>query len=1192
MLPARHAYTSLSVKIEGLPPGASLTKGRNNGDRTWTVDPDDVDGLAYRPASADFAPHRLAIRILGFDDDIAATISVVEVEMAPGAPPPTLPRHPSYDEEVAEEDAEGAPPRRRKPGQVDADKLVARLRPKIEARVEAAGAELRAGVAVELDERLAALQATMLETVEQRFAALARDAQAGKGDAKRGAAGGIRQADVVWQLEQVEKALRETLDARIAEVTKAVAEAKEAGAAALRASRGQGPGPQPQAPPPLDLDALKAELASEVSARLDERVATLRGSLLETLEKRLAALPREAPAGKGDAKRGAAGGVRQADVAWQLEQVEKGLRETLDGRIAEVTKAVKEAKEAGDAALRAAKGQRAGSQPQAAPSLDVEALKAEISSELSARLGERVEALGGGAAADVERRIAEAAADAERRIADRLKAAEAEPARRPRADAQTPGRVGQVRQADLDWQLSNLRKEMLAEIERHAKAGPAAAGDGSRPRSGTAAPKQAGEEAGASLDAVAARIESQLESRLAARLDNAKAEAAAAAERRIAELRTEIEEAAAARVREAAPPPAAAEGPDPRIAQLAEQVDALKTELLGQIETRVAAVSGIAEEAKEAGRTALSRTDAIGTATEESLQARTEGFLASATELEERLRAEIGSGVAEAKAAAEAALETRVEGAEAAARTALDTRLGEASARLDGLREELLGAIEAARAAAQGKADETSARIDALDRGRGELADALARLEAGLAEARAAAEAASGSAEAALSLGSDIETAIGALESRLGDELAARIAEAKSEADSQAERRVGEAQTALRDELTKRLEERLGQLEERLGGRIAEADTRLTEAFGARLEETRSTLREESEAHAAEMRARLSELRDVAAEAIKEAKESVFAEAREEMLRAGEQAIAAEMPVWRKQLEERSRDIERSASELARQRVAEIRRLWDSDKRLLITEACREFFSDLQARDEADRPEWLREIEAALAARFASRDAELAERLDSFGKRWGEQAKEWLDGLRREQQTTIDRRLREAEDRLRTAQQSTAQTAAAPAAQTVPVGAAMGRRIKWQRVRKSAASGSGRQRSGRTLYRLGMIGGLVAVFAAGATGFPQGAFERVRPYLAGIAARLQSAAAPPAGPPAQEAAAQPAVVDTPIANLRAGPSTTFPVVATVTRGETVDAVGRDGEWVRVQTRRVPRGEGWIHSSLLKIEPPG
>jgi len=81
-------HRSLSVRVEKLPQGACLSRGRNNGDHTWSLKLDDLDGLLYLPPDGMDEPHTLAIRVIGLDDDNSATLALLDLPVRPGAAEP------------------------------------------------------------------------------------------------------------------------------------------------------------------------------------------------------------------------------------------------------------------------------------------------------------------------------------------------------------------------------------------------------------------------------------------------------------------------------------------------------------------------------------------------------------------------------------------------------------------------------------------------------------------------------------------------------------------------------------------------------------------------------------------------------------------------------------------------------------------------------------------------------------------------------------------------------------------------------------------------------------------------------------------------------------------------------------------------------------------------------------------------
>lgn len=75
----------LSVKIEQLPQLARLSKGRNNGDCTYSLKSGEFDDVFYLPPEGtDGSGVVLAVRIINLDGEYASTIAMVDLEVAPG----------------------------------------------------------------------------------------------------------------------------------------------------------------------------------------------------------------------------------------------------------------------------------------------------------------------------------------------------------------------------------------------------------------------------------------------------------------------------------------------------------------------------------------------------------------------------------------------------------------------------------------------------------------------------------------------------------------------------------------------------------------------------------------------------------------------------------------------------------------------------------------------------------------------------------------------------------------------------------------------------------------------------------------------------------------------------------------------------------------------------------------------------
>ncbi|MBV9570379.1 MAG: SH3 domain-containing protein [Alphaproteobacteria bacterium] len=75
-------YRGLSVRVERLMHGARLSEGRNNGDRSWSLSPDELDGLEYLPAHEFYEAHTLAVRIITLEGGDGETLTVIDLPIA------------------------------------------------------------------------------------------------------------------------------------------------------------------------------------------------------------------------------------------------------------------------------------------------------------------------------------------------------------------------------------------------------------------------------------------------------------------------------------------------------------------------------------------------------------------------------------------------------------------------------------------------------------------------------------------------------------------------------------------------------------------------------------------------------------------------------------------------------------------------------------------------------------------------------------------------------------------------------------------------------------------------------------------------------------------------------------------------------------------------------------------------------
>ncbi|WP_231856723.1 S-layer family protein, partial [Thalassospira sp. MCCC 1A02491] len=82
---------TLTVTISGVPDGATLSTGTDNGDGTWTLNPDQLEGLTITPAEDFSGSFDLGVTATSTDgEDVATTTGSITVDVAGVADAPTL----------------------------------------------------------------------------------------------------------------------------------------------------------------------------------------------------------------------------------------------------------------------------------------------------------------------------------------------------------------------------------------------------------------------------------------------------------------------------------------------------------------------------------------------------------------------------------------------------------------------------------------------------------------------------------------------------------------------------------------------------------------------------------------------------------------------------------------------------------------------------------------------------------------------------------------------------------------------------------------------------------------------------------------------------------------------------------------------------------------------------------------------
>jgi len=74
----------ISLRVERLPHRTRLSRGQNNGDRSWSLSLDDLDGLNYLAPQDLRGTQTLSIRVVSLDGGDGATVAVLEHSIPPG----------------------------------------------------------------------------------------------------------------------------------------------------------------------------------------------------------------------------------------------------------------------------------------------------------------------------------------------------------------------------------------------------------------------------------------------------------------------------------------------------------------------------------------------------------------------------------------------------------------------------------------------------------------------------------------------------------------------------------------------------------------------------------------------------------------------------------------------------------------------------------------------------------------------------------------------------------------------------------------------------------------------------------------------------------------------------------------------------------------------------------------------------
>jgi hypothetical protein len=227
--PYRH-HKKLAIRIEKLPQLSRLSNGHNNGDCTYSLKLDELQGLLYLPPPGEEpSPVTLVLRVINVDDDYATTLALIDV---------SLPQEPSGDDganpklrvvEADKDDDAGTPDE-----PAEAASLMSihvKRPPQTVGKVGSEPPDVRKELDAELSqlrEQMAAsssdAEATHQQALQAAEAALARDfveqIKATKEQLEQGFEARLAQA-----LQQAEAQTEETVNARIADIEKKAEEA-------------------------------------------------------------------------------------------------------------------------------------------------------------------------------------------------------------------------------------------------------------------------------------------------------------------------------------------------------------------------------------------------------------------------------------------------------------------------------------------------------------------------------------------------------------------------------------------------------------------------------------------------------------------------------------------------------------------------------------------------------------------------------------------------------------------------------------------------------------------------------------------------------------------------------------------------------------------------------------------------------
>lgn len=88
LLSAYGRHRRISLRIENLPERARLSRGRNNGDRSWSLMRDELEDLVYLPPQGSDAAHTVSVRIINLESGNGETLALHDLDIEPAGGQP------------------------------------------------------------------------------------------------------------------------------------------------------------------------------------------------------------------------------------------------------------------------------------------------------------------------------------------------------------------------------------------------------------------------------------------------------------------------------------------------------------------------------------------------------------------------------------------------------------------------------------------------------------------------------------------------------------------------------------------------------------------------------------------------------------------------------------------------------------------------------------------------------------------------------------------------------------------------------------------------------------------------------------------------------------------------------------------------------------------------------------------------